>query len=321
MMKKILLLFIALLISICMSGQQKNNAISGDLIIFHAGSLSVPFKEIAAEFNKLYPKVKILMESAGSVASARKITDLNRPCDILASSDYGVIDNMLIPKYADWNIKFVSNELSIVYQEKSRLASQINSKNWFEILMKKEIAFGRADPNADPCGYRTVMSLQLAEKYYKKPGLAKMISDKDQNYIRPKEVDLLAILESGSIDYIFLYRSVAIQHNLKYIILPDEINLKSMGLAAQYAKATAEINGKEPGKKETVKGEPMVYGITMLRDAPNKPAAIAFLQFLLSKEKGMKIMEKDGQPSVLPMPTKNYDKLPKELKTFATPGK
>jgi molybdate/tungstate transport system substrate-binding protein len=56
MMKKILLLFIALLISICMSGQQKNNAISGDLIIFHAGSLSVPFKEIAAEFNKLYPK-------------------------------------------------------------------------------------------------------------------------------------------------------------------------------------------------------------------------------------------------------------------------
>jgi molybdate/tungstate transport system substrate-binding protein len=321
MIKKGFLVFVSISISICMSGQQKNNAISGDLIIYHAGSLSVPFKEIAAEFNKLYPKVKILMESAGSVASARKITDLNRPCDILASSDYGVIDNMLIPKYADWNIKFVSNELSIVYLKKSRLASQINSKNWFEILMKKEVAFGRADPNADPCGYRTIMSLQLAEKYYKKPGLAKMISDKDQNYIRPKEVDLLAILESGSIDYIFLYRSVAIQHNLKYITLPDEINLKNMGLAAQYAKATAEINGKEPGKKETVKGEPMVYGITMLRDAPNKPAAIAFLQFLLSKEKGMKIMEKDGQPSVIPMTMQNYDKLPKELKSFAKPGK
>jgi molybdate/tungstate transport system substrate-binding protein len=304
-----------------MFGQQKNNSISGDLIIYHAGSLSVPFKEIAAEFNKLYPNVKILMESAGSVASARKITDLNRPCDILASSDYGVIDNMLIPKYADWNIKFVSNELSIVYQEKSRLASQINSKNWVELLMKKEVAFGRADPNADPCGYRTVMSLQLAEKYYKKPGLAKMICDKDQNYIRPKEVDLLAILESGSIDYIFLYRSVAIQHHLKYITLPDEINLKSMDLAAQYATATVEINGKKPGEKETVKGEPMVYGITMLRDAPNKPAAIAFLQFLLSKEKGMKIMEKNGQPSVLPMAIQNYNKLPKELKLFAKPGK
>ena len=144
MIKKIFLLFVSTSISICMSGQEKINAISGDLIIYHAGSLSVPFKEIAAEFNKLYPDVKILMESAGSVASARKITDLNRPCDIMASSDYGVIDNMLIPKYADWNIKFVNNELSIVYQEKSRLASQINSKNWVEILMKKEVAFGRS---------------------------------------------------------------------------------------------------------------------------------------------------------------------------------
>jgi molybdate/tungstate transport system substrate-binding protein len=304
-----------------MNGQQKPNLISGTLIIYHAGSLSVPFKEIAAEFNKMYPDVKILMESAGSVASARKITDLNRPCDILASSDYGVIDNMLIPKYADWNIKFVSNELSIVYQEKSRLAATINAKNWYTILLNKEVAFGRADPNADPCGYRTMMCLQLAEKYYHKTGLAKMISDKDQNYIRPKEVDLLALLESGSIDYIFLYRSVAIQHNLKYITLPDDINLKNMGLAALYATASTEINGKEPGKKETVKGEPMVYGVTMLRDAPNKPAAIAFLQFLLSKEKGMKIMEKNGQPSVIPMATQNYNKIPKELKVFATPGK
>ncbi len=321
MRKKIVLFFSAALISLSAFSQQTKSLPSGDLIIYHAGSLSVPFKEIAAEFNKLYPNVKILMESAGSVASARKITDLNRPCDIMASSDYGVIDNMLIPKYADWNIKFVSNELSIVYQEKSRLAGKINSKNWYEILMKKEVAFGRADPNADPCGYRTVMSLQLAEKFYKKPGLAKMISNKDQNYIRPKEVDLLALLESGSIDYIFLYRSVAIQHYLKYLALPDEINLKRMDFAEQYSTAATEINGKEPGKKETVKGEPMIYGVTMLRDAPNKPAAIAFLQFLLTREKGMKIMEKNGQPSVLPMVTKNYDKLPKELKPFAKEGK
>jgi len=321
MMKHFLLLFTASLISFAMSAQQKSNLNSGDLIIFHAGSLAVPLKEIAAEFNKEYPNVKILLESAGSVASARKITDLNRPCDILASSDYGVIDNMLIPKYADWNIKFVSNELSIVYHEKSRMASQINSKNWYDILMNKEVAFGRADPNSDPCGYRTVLSLELAEKYYKKPGLAKLISDKDQNYMRPKEVDLVALLESESIDYVFLYRSVAIQHNLKYITLPDEINLKNMGMTAQYATATTEINGKEPGKKETVKGEPMVYSVTMLRDAPNKPAAIAFLKFLLSKDKGMKIMEKDGQPSVIPMATQNYDKVPQELKPFANPVK
>ena len=312
-----LLVFFIFILFLGIFSQPKPTDLSGDLIISHAGSLSVPMKEVAVEFYKLYPNVKVLLESAGSVASARKITDLNRPCDILASADYAVIDNMLIPKYADWNIKFVSNELSIVYHENSKYADKINVKNWFDILMKPDVAFGRADPNADPCGYRSVLTLQLAEKYYKKEGLAKNITDKDQNYMRPKEVDLLALLESNSIDYLFLYKSVAIQHQLRFVVLPDEINLKSLAFAKDYATVSTEINGKEPGKKDVVKGEPMIYGVTMLRDAPNKQAAIAFLQFLLSKDKGMKIMEKNGQPSVIPMETQNFDKLPKVLQPFA----
>src|ERR1035437_9038309 len=159
MFKKILLLILSgFIMETNINSQTKPAEISGDLIIFHAGSLSVPMKEAAAAFNKLYPKVKVLMESSGSVASARKIIDLNQPCDILASSDYGVIDNMLIPKYASWNIKFVSNELAIVYHEKSHSADKINSKNWYDLLMNKDVIFGRADPNADPCGYRTVLT-------------------------------------------------------------------------------------------------------------------------------------------------------------------
>jgi molybdate/tungstate transport system substrate-binding protein len=320
MKKKILLTWLIVFVQIVgVFCQTKPSDLNGDLVIFHAGSLSVPMKEVAAEFHKLYPDVKILLESAGSVASARKITDLNRPCDIMASADYAVIDNMLIPKYADWNIKFVSNELSIVYHDKSRYADKINAKNWFDILMKQDVAFGRADPNADPCGYRSVLTLQLAEKYYRKPGIAKMIMDKDQNYIRPKEVDLLALLESNSIDYLFLYKSVAIQHQLKYVVLPDEINLKNPAFAETYATVSTEINGKEPGKKDVIKGEPMIYGVTMLRDAPNKAAALAFLQFLLTKDKGMKIMEKNGQPSVIPQENPNYEKLPRELKPYAKP--
>ena len=312
-------LLLTLLLVICfnLKAQKQMTNIKGDLIIFHAGSLSVPIKEIAAEFNKIYPNVKILAESAGSVASARKITDLNRPCDIMASADYSVIDKMLIPRYADWDIKFASNEMAIVYSGKSRYADKINSNNWYETLMKPDVAFGRADPNSDPCGYRTVMILQLAEKYYKKPGLAKNIMEKDKEFNRPKEVDLLALLESESIDYIFIYRSVAIQHNLKYLVLPDQVNLKNPAYASLYATAKVEINGNKPGAKEEMSGEPMIYGVTILKDAPNKAAAEAFVAFLLSKNQGMKIMEKNGQPSVIPMPVQNFDKLPAALKPFA----
>jgi len=320
-MSRLLTIVLAGLIPFLLSGQDKGNKLSGELIIFHAGSLSVPMKEIAAAFNKVNPHVKILMESAGSVASARKITDLHKPCDIMASADYVVIDNMLIPEHADWNIRFASNELSIVYTGKSRYASQLSSNNWFDILMKDDVAFGRADPNSDPCGYRTVMALKLAESHYKKPGLASRFLKKDLNYMRPKEVDLLALLESGSLDYIFLYRSVAIQHKLKYLSLPDQVNLKNPAFAQQYSAVSVEINGDKPGKKVTLKGEPMIYGVTMLRDAPNKPAAMAFLRFMLAKDQGMKIMEKNGQPSVIPMPATNYHKIPGELKQYAHPDK
>ncbi len=296
-------------------GQNKLQ-ISGDLVIFHAGSLSVPFKEIAAEFKKLHPQVNIRMEAGGSVASARKITDLDKPCDIMASADYAVIDKMLIPKFTDYNIKFASNELCVVYSEKSRYANQISAKNWIDVLLKKDVAFGRSDPNSDPCGYRTEMMLQLAEKYYKKSGLYGKFIAKDNEYMRPKETDLLALLETNSIDYIFLYRSVAVQHKLKYLILPDAINLKSAEFTTQYSAAKVEINGNKPGLKQTMTGEPMIYSFTILRNATNKAAAIAFAEFLLQKEKGQAIMARNGQPSVVPSKVENYDKVPARLKPF-----
>lgn len=316
-MQKLLFTLGLVLFACCVFSQKPRQPLSGDLVIFHAGSLSVPMRDISAAFTKLHPEVNILLESAGSVESARKITDLNKSCDILASADYTVIDNMLIPKYADWNIKFVSNEMCIVFTEKSRYASQINAKNWFEILQKKDVAYGRADPNSDPCGYRSVMTMQLAEKFYNKPGLANLLMAKDQNYMRPKEVDLIAVLESQSIDYIFLYKSVAIQHNLKYLELPSEVNLKEPKFTDLYNTAFVSINGREPGQKVLIKGEPMIYGVTMINMAPNKPVAIAFLQFMLSKEGGIKILEKDGQPSVIPQPNPNFDKIPESLKPYA----
>ncbi|NCA76635.1 MAG: tungstate ABC transporter substrate-binding protein WtpA [Alphaproteobacteria bacterium] len=316
-----LLFFISVFCSMAVQLGAQNPGVmeKGNLIIFHAGSLSLPMKELAAEFRKLHPGIKVLLEPAGSVECARKITDLGKPCDIMASSDYQVIDKMLIPKYADWNIKFVSNEMAIVFNDKSRNANQINRSNWYEILLREDVAYGRSDPNADPCGYRSVMTMQLAEKFYKKPGLTSKLTAKDRNYMRPKEVDLVALLESNALDYIFLYKSVAIQHHLRYVELPDEINLRNPSFVKLYNSASVEINGKSPGMKETMKGEPMIYGITLLSNAPNKTAAIEFLTFMLSQDKGMKIMEKHGQPSVIPQQNSNYGKIPDVLKPFARP--
>jgi len=316
----ILAIIFSILLVGCTNNSKKNqsNELSGDLVIFHAGSLSIPFKTAAAEFNKLYPKVNFLLESSGSVKCARKITDLNKPCDIMASADYTVIDEMLIPDHTSWNVKFASNEMCIVYHDASRYSKEINKDNWYEILMKNDVAFGRSDPNSDPCGYRAVLVSQLTEKYYMADNYSSEMLAKDAKYVRPKETDLLALLETNTIDYIFLYRSVAEQHGLKFLILPDEINLKKTEHADFYRTANVDINGKKPGELITKKGEPMVYGFTVLDNAPNRKVAIEFAKFMLSKDQGMAIMEKMGQPSMVPSQSSTFDNIPKELKQFAT---
>ena len=312
---------VLLLFAGCADIDKNNKSLSGDLIIFHAGSLSVPMKEITTAFKKENPDVNIMMEAAGSVECARKITELNKPCDIMASADYTVIDKLLIPNFADWNIKFASNEMAIVFTEKSRKNKEINKDNWYKIMLDKSIQIGRADPNADPCGYRAVMVSKLAEIFYKQKGLSEQLLNKDKNNIRPKETDLLALLETGNVDYIFLYRSVAEQHKLNFIVLPDEVNLKNVKFSELYNSVSVEINGKTPTEKISQKGEPMVYGVTIPKNSPNKVVAMAFIKFLLTKEKGVAIIQKLGQPSVIPSATSSYDKIPDELKTFASKPK
>jgi len=155
-----------LLISSCkQKDSDSNHSPEQKLIIFHAGSLSVPFKKIAKKFEKENPNVKILLEADGSRKCARKITDLQKECDVMASADYTVINKLLIPEYADWNIKFASNEMTIVFNENSRYSTEINANNWCEILLKEDVAFGRSDPNSDPCGYRAVLTSKLAEQF------------------------------------------------------------------------------------------------------------------------------------------------------------
>jgi len=313
-------LLLALLISVAVglaSSAGEPKALCGDLIVFHAGSLSVPFKAIADAFQEEHPGVRVLLEAAGSRACARKIADLGRPCDVFGSADYAVIDTLLIPDHADWCIRFATNEMSIVYSEASRRSDEITAANCFEILLLEDVAYGRSDPDLDPCGYRTVLTAKLAEQYYRRPGLAEELLAKDQRHIRPKETELLALLEAEAIDYIFLYRSVAQQHGLKCLLLPDAVNLKRPELTSHYKSVSVELTGKTPAETVTRYGEPMVYGVTIPHRTANPGAALAFVRFLLEQDRGRAIMESNGQPSVIPAVTPSYGRIPEALKQFA----
>lgn len=310
MKKTVLSILICIAIAALLHGCCKDK----ELVIFHAGSLSVPFREISKEFQKMYPHITVKAEASGSRSCARKISDLKRNCDVMGSADYKVVDSLLVSEYADFNIKFALNEMVIAYTDESLYSDVFTGDNWYDILLRDKVAVGRSDPDLDPCGYRTLIVFQLAEIHFNKAGLAKDLESKDDN-IRPKETDLLVLLEAGEIDYLFIYRSVAVQHGLNFITLADEINLKSEDHSDFYKTASVTLSGKRSADTIIRIGEPMVYSVTMPKSAQNHEAALNWIALLLSP-KGQSIMERNGQPVLNPAQCESYDQLPEQLKSL-----
>ena len=317
----ILLILLTPLISLtaCASSlPAEETGLSGELIIFHAGSLTVPVDELAQAFQAKHPDVTFLTEGAGSRTTARKVSELGREADLIMSADYTVIDELLIPGFAEWNIRFARNTMGIAYIEGAKYADEITNENWYEILLREGVVYGHSEPNADPCGYRTLMVWQLAEEYYDIPGLYESLDTNcPPENIRPKETDLIALIESGDMDYFFIYRSVAVQHDLTFIELPEEINLSMVEQADFYSHAQVELNGAEPGETIIKSGKPIVYGITIPTDAPHPQLAVEFVKFLLSAE-GQAILQEQGQPPIVPPVTAQYNALPEELQALVS---
>jgi molybdate/tungstate transport system substrate-binding protein len=295
-------------------------SVKGDVIIFHAGSLTVPLAKMQKEFEAKYPGVHIKRKAGGSTKMARMISEQGKPADIMASADYVVINKNLIPKFASWNIRFASNQLVLCYTNKSKFADKIDQNNWYEILAKKGVQWGHSDPNRDPCGYRSLMVLQLAEIYYKKPGLyKKLIANRPKANVKAKAVELVKMLQAGQLDYGWEYLSVAVQRKLKYVKLPGKINLGNYKYDDFYKQAKVEVTGKKPGTTITRVGKSCTYGVTLIKNAPNKDAAVAFLQYMLSPNHGLKILKEMGQPPFVPcrVPSEQAKKkLPPQLQSL-----
>ena len=279
---------------------------SGKLRIFHAGSLTVPFAAVEKAFEAKYPEVDVLREAGGSTKMARLISEVGKPADIMASADYKVIDNNLIPKFTQWNIRFASNQLVLCYTDNSRGADKISPDNWTKVLQEKEVVWGHSDPNLDPCGYRSLMVLQLAEIHYKDKGLyQRLLANRPEKNVRPKSVELVNLLKTGHMDYAWEYLSVAIQHGLKYVALPDQINLGNYQYDDFYKQAQVKVSGKKPGTQITRTGKSCTYGITRIQEGPNPEAAEAFLAFLLSPDHGLQTLKSMGQPPFVPCRVKD----------------
>ena len=249
------------------------------LTIFHADSLTGYVAEIAKLYEAAHPGAQVRSESGGSLDAIRKITDLHLPCDILITADWRLLQT---PRAGidRWAAIFAGNSMGIVYTPQSKFASEINAGNWRQILARPGVRYGHSNPQRDPAGYWTLIVWQLAERFYEDPDLAaRLAAGCPRANIRPHNIDLIALLQSGELDYYFGYASDARLGQLKFLELPPQINLGDFDRAADYARASVVV-GAAPHRK-TITGAPVAYAATLTANPPNRAGAIEFMRLML----------------------------------------
>jgi molybdate/tungstate transport system substrate-binding protein len=292
---------LAVLVGIPRGAPAQTPALAGELVVFNAGSLGLPFRNLLQAFKKANPGVRTSQESSGSLEAARKLTELGKIPDVLGVADYVIIPKLLIPTHADWFATFVTNALVLAYRNESQGALEIADYNWYRILLRPGIRTGRADPALDPAGYRTLMVWQLAERHYRQPQLATLLkAASPPRFMRPKEADLTALLQLGELDYVWTYRSIAQANGFRWLDLPKELNLSDPAMAATYAQATVTLPGATRASDSVeFRGEPIVYALTIPRNAPHPEVAEAFVRFVFSPA-GQRILRDAGLQPVVP---------------------
>ncbi|MEI6670255.1 MAG: substrate-binding domain-containing protein [Acidobacteriota bacterium] len=316
------------------------------LIIYRAGSLTAAFKPLIAAFT-CQTGIEVKDVAMGSVDAGRQITAGGQACDLYAPADYSVIDEFLKPAgHANFTIVFARGKMVLAYSAKSVALKNLPpiaeaggqsstdssvtpnaSPTWYQILTMPGVAIGGGHPFLDPGAYRADMIFQLAQAYYKVPNLYNNLLE----HLVITGPALPGAALGDRFDFQFSYehsvRAMARANpDVRYVNLPSAINLSDPAKDEYYRQhAVVVLPGlgtPRSAQSIAVPGIHVAWGITLLKDAPNREHAIKFLELLLSPV-GTAMLESNGPAPVSPALVSQADvgNLPASLRAFVkTPG-
>ncbi|MBN2550242.1 MAG: tungstate ABC transporter substrate-binding protein WtpA [Anaerolineales bacterium] len=325
------------------------------LVVFCAGSLILPFDQLEKAFESRYPEIDVQNECHGSIQVIRHVTDLHEKIDVVVTADASLIPMLMYATpdpesgkpYAEWYIRFATNKLGVAYQPQSKYAAEINTENWYTVLPRPDIKVGIADPRFDPSGYRTLMVFSLAQELYQNYSLYNQMfqgkfstpityfADDDLTtitvpeivetkpgasiVIRGASIQLIALLQSGDLDFAFEYESVIQQHGLQMIHLPDALNLGSVDFEDFYRQVQVNLDFRRfASVKPEFKGERIGYGVTIPSNALHLEAAVQYIAYLLGPE-GRALMEANYHPLFETLLANNFAAVPQALQELVAP--
>jgi molybdate/tungstate transport system substrate-binding protein len=265
------------------------------LRVAYAGSMGVVMDDAAGPAFAKAHNATYQGTGQGSYALAHLLAAHQIQADVFVTITPGPMQVLKQAGLVTGAVPVASTQMVISYSPQSRFAADFaaasqGKKTWYDVLSEPGLRLGRTDPSIDPQGANVLLTLQLAQTYYHKPGLMQAIAGDPQNPAQIfTEPSLMSRLEAGQIDASISYLSAAQSHHLPTITLPDQINLGDPGMQTPwYDRAAITLsNGK------TLRVQPLVFYAAALSNAQQPQLARDFVAFLQSAD-GQKLFQDHG---------------------------
>lgn len=246
------------------------------LRIFHASGLTPVLDAVRGDARREI-SVELLAEASGSQVACRKLTELGRDADLVMLADARLVATLLAG-HCSWRIDFAHDEVVLGVGARAPYASEAE-QNWPSVLRRPDVRIARVDENQGPIGYRALLVWKLAEQRGA-PGLYDELLAKADRVV-DHVTRLTPLLKSGETDYAFVYRSICVARDIRYIELDDAVNLGSGD--KDYSSATITYRKLKAGAEETltVTGAPITWALTVPDRGADVEAAQEFIRLLV----------------------------------------
>ena len=263
------------------------------LILYSADAYVLESATLANAFTSSTGIMMAPPKGGGSLLLAQEISEGNPVSVFIAVSRSAMQPTYLGNESSGWAIAFASDQMVLAYTNVTLQSSAagsvldaygtavaINStqtwNNFYYALTSGNVKVGIGDPNADPAGYRAWLTLQAAGKVYASTNffVNRMLTNSG-NVTGASAADLIAPLESGQIQFLFIYKSAAISHHLNYMQLTDAVNLGNPAYSKFYSQFSYKLaKGKQ-------KGSLIALYITVPADSTDPVDSVQFVVFVM----------------------------------------
>lgn len=232
----------------------------------------------------------------GSYSDARTIGQ-GAPADVFISVSLGsYAQSYLKSRFSGWALAIASDQLVIAYSNSTLLSPAAKSfisqfqyslpgnssaveLSAFTNLTNGKVKIGIANPQDDPAGLRGWLALEIAGYLYA-GGNTSYFTDRavqnNANVSAPSASALVAPLETGNIQFLFIYKSAAVAKGLRYLPLPPALNQGNSSMSSFYGMFTYNL------PDGPVSGSPIYLFVTVLANSTEAGAAYAFLDFVVN---------------------------------------